>query len=442
MQRLNTLTGHLAQAPELQSRLQAQVTSSHPSAEQKLSTVDNFPPNKSDFYKFDLFLSEEEKQARVTARAFATEKIAPEMVQYWEKAEFPKQWLQYLKDNASTFGGSFLKGYGCRGMSLMAACLTVMEMARVDASLATFYMVHCGLAMESIYLCGSEEQKQRYLPAMAKFDKIGCFALTEPDYGSDASSLRTTAKKVPGGWVINGVKRWIGNATFSDVLIVWARNMETNQVQGYIVNKDAKGMTMEKIQNKLPLRIVQNAHITFTDVFVPDNDFLALGTNFATGVGKALEISRVFVAWLPVAISMGAYDCALRYLQERKQFGAPLASYQIMQEKLVRMLGTIQSMYLLAERVTRMVERGEAKMSQITLAKAQNSLRGRECVALAREILGGNGNVTDYGVAKAFADMEAIYTYEGSYEVNSLVTGRDVTGIAAFKNAYKPKSSK
>lgn len=435
MERVNRLVGHL-QASAEQPSLEAANTSSK-SQTQRLSTTDkSFPTSKSDYYGFDRFLSAEDRKLREKARNFAETHYAPIANEQWDKAEFPIHALAKLRE--LKLGGAWLKGYGCAGLSLMQTAIVATEFARVDASLATFYLVQCGLAMESIYVCGSEEQKQKYLPAMANMEKVGCFGLTEPDYGSDASSLQTSAKKVEGGWILNGAKRWIGNGTFADVYIIWARNTQTNEIQGFIVEKGTKGLKAEKMMNKMTLRTVQNAHITLDNVFIPDAQAMPIGTTFATGVATVLQFSRIFVAWLPVGICMGAYDAAHRYLLERKQFGVPLAAYQIQQEKLVRMLGTIQAMYMMAERVTMMAEEGKAEMPHITLAKAWNTLRGREVVALAREMVGGNGTILDFGVGKAFTDMEALYTYEGSYEVNALVTGRDITGIAAFKSGYKP----
>ncbi|MES1907858.1 MAG: hypothetical protein MHM6MM_000896 [Cercozoa sp. M6MM] len=393
-----------------------------------------FPP-ESDFINFDANLTEGERAIRKKVRDFMETEVRGKIDDMVDEAKFPTHLLPKLA--ATGLVGGCVGGYGAPGLTLMETAMACTEMARVDASVATLYMVHGGLAMESIAICGSEEQKQRFFTDMTSFKKIGCFCLTEPDFGSDASSLQTIARKVPGGYEISGKKRWIGNGTLADVIVVWARNDQTNQVQGFIVEGGAPGLTLRTIKNKIALRMVQNAHMTFNKVFVPDRNVMPKGRTFATGVGKALQLSRVFVGWLPVGICMGAYDAALAYLKKRTQFGAPLAAYQLMQEKLVRMLGTIQAMWLLAERVTRMVEQGTARMEHITMVKAWNSLRGREVVALAREVVGGNGIVLEYGVAKSFCDMEAVYTYEGSYEVNTLVTGRAITGLSAFKARNK-----
>jgi acyl-CoA oxidase len=261
---------------------------------------------------------------------------------------------------------------------------------------------------------------------------VGCWALTEPSNGSDASALQTTARRVEGGWVLNGRKRWIGNATWADVAIIWARNSESNQVNAFIVRKGNPGYSATKMENKIALRCVQNGDIKLTDCFVPDSDRIP-GVSSFNDTNKVLAISRIMVAWQPVGLALGAYDMCARYLQQRRQFGAPLASFQLMQEKLQRMLANIQAMWLMAYRLSKLYEAGKMTHEQASLVKAWNTLRGREVVSLGRELLGGNGILSDFLVAKAFADMEAYYSYEGTYEVNALVAGRGVTGISAIK---------
>nr|GMC63314.1 acyl-coenzyme A oxidase 4, peroxisomal [Ipomoea batatas] len=288
--------------------------------------------------------------------------------------------------------------------------------------------------MSIIGLCGSEIQKQKYLPSLAKLDTIGCWGLTEPEYGSDASSLKTIATKVEGGWIIEGQKRWIGNSTFADILVIFARNTGTNQINGFIVKKNAPGLQATKMENKIGLRIVQNGDILFNKVFVPDEDRLP-GVNSFQDTSKVLAVSRVMVAWQPIGISMGVYDVCHRYLKERKQFGAPLAAFQINQQKLVQMLSNIQAMLLVGWRLCKLYESGKMTPGHASMGKSWTTLKARETVSLGRELLGGNGILTDFLVAKAFCDLEPIYTYEGSYDINTLVTGREITGIASFKPA-------
>ncbi|XP_010253770.1 PREDICTED: acyl-coenzyme A oxidase 4, peroxisomal-like isoform X1 [Nelumbo nucifera] len=398
-----------------------------------------FPPNASDYYQFDDLLNLEEQTLRRKVREVMEKDVAPIMTEYWEKAEFPFHVIPKL--GALGVAGGTIKGYGCPGLSIAGSAVALSEIARVDGSCSTFILVHSSLAMLTIALCGSEEQKQKFLPSLAQLQTVACWGLTEPDIGSDASSLKTTASKVSGGWMLNGRKRWIGNSTFADVLVIFARNTTTNQINGFIVKKDAPGLRVTKIENKIGLRIVQNGDILLQNVFVPDEERLP-GVNSFQDTSKVLAVSRVMVSWQPIGISMGAYDICHRYLKERKQFGVPLAAFQLTQEKLVRMLGNIQAMFMVGWRLCKLYEKGKMTPGHASLAKAWITLRARETVSIGRELLGGNGILADFLVAKAFCDLEPIYTYEGTYEINSLVTGREITGIASFKPAALTKRSR
>ncbi|XP_042394441.1 acyl-coenzyme A oxidase 4, peroxisomal-like [Zingiber officinale] len=398
-----------------------------------------FPPASFDYYQFDDLLNSEERALCKRVRGVMEKEVAPIMAEYWEKAAFPFHIIPKLAE-LSVAGGT-IKGYGCPGLSITASAIATAEIARVDASCSTFILVHSSLAMLTIALCGSDAQKEKYLPSLAKLDKIACWALTEPDYGSDASALKTIATKVSGGWVISGQKRWIGNSTFADLLIIFARNTSTNQINGFIVKKGAPGLKTTKIENKIGLRMVQNGDIVLEKVFVPDEDRLP-GVNSFQDTNKVLAVSRVMVAWQPIGIVMGVFDICNRYLKERKQFGAPLAAFQLNQEKLVRMLGNIQAMLLIGWRLCKLYESGKMTAGQASLGKAWITLKARETVSLGRELLGGNGILADFLVAKAFCDVEPIYTYEGTYDINSMVTAREITGIASFKPAALRKSSR
>ncbi|KAL4394919.1 hypothetical protein AHAS_Ahas02G0200100 [Arachis hypogaea] len=398
-----------------------------------------FPPCASDYFQFDDLLTPEEQAVRKKVRECMEKEIAPVMTEYWEKAKFPFQCIPKLA--ALRLAGGTIKGYGCPGLSILGSAVGTAEVARVDASCSTFILVHSSLAMLTIALCGSEAQKQKYLPSLAQFQTIGCWGLTEPDYGSDASALKTTATKVEGGWILDGQKRWIGNSTFADILVIFARNTSTNQINGYIVKKDAPGLTVTKIENKIGLRIVQNGDIVMKKVFIPDEDRLT-GVNSFQDTNKVLAVSRVMVAWQPIGISMGIYDICHRYLKERKQFGAPLAAFQINQQKLVQMLSNVQAMFLVGWRLCKLYESGKMTPGHASLAKSWITLRARETAALGRELLGGNGILADFLVAKAFCDIEPIYTYEGTYDINTLVTGREVTGFASFKPVIAQKRSR
>uniref|UniRef100_K7L1W0 Acyl-coenzyme A oxidase 4, peroxisomal n=1 Tax=Glycine max TaxID=3847 RepID=K7L1W0_SOYBN len=371
----------------------------------------NFPPCASDYFHFNDLLKPEEQAVRNKVRECMEKEIAPIMTEYWEKAEFPFHVIP--KFAALRIAGGTIKGYGCPGLSITGSAVATAEVARVDASCSTFYLVHSSLAMLTIALCGSEAQKQKYLPSLAQMKTIACW--------------------VGGGWILDGQKRWIGNSTFADLLVIFARNTTTNQINGYIVKKDAPGLTVTKMENKIGLRIVQNGDIVMRKVFVPDDDRIE-GVNSFQDTNKVLAVSRVMVAWQPIGLSMGIYDMCHRYLKERKQFGAPLAAFQISQQKLVQMLGNIQAMILVGWRLCKLYESGKMTPGHASLGKSWITLRARETAALGRELLGGNGILADFLVAKAFCDIEPIYTFEGTYDINTLVTGREVTGFASFKS--------
>ncbi|RZC19273.1 Protein trichome birefringence-like 3 isoform B [Glycine soja] len=330
-----------------------------------------FPPCASDYFQLDNLLTTEEQAIRKKVRECMEKEIAPIMTEYWEKAKFPFHVIPKL--GALRIAGGTIKDYGCPGLSITGSAIAVAEVARVDASCSTFILVHSSLAMLTIALCGSEAQKQKYLPSLAQLQTVACWALTEPDYGSDASALKTTATKVEGGWILEGQKRWIGNSTFADVLVVFARNASANQINGFIIKKDAPGLTVTKIENKIGLRIVQNGDIVMRKVFVPDEDRIA-GVNSFQDTNKVLAVSRVMVAWQPIGISMGIYDMCHRYLMERKQFGAPLAAFQISQQKLVQMLGNIQAMILVGWRLCKLYESGKMTPGQASLGKVVSNL--------------------------------------------------------------------
>ena len=394
-------------------------------------TMASFPMATHDVFALDDLLTPEERATRYRVRAFMESEVAPIIAEHWEKASFPFEIVPKL--GALGVGGGVVKDPATgEGLSLLGAAMVVVEAARVDASCGTFLLVHSSLAMLTIDLLGSDEQKREWLPRMGRLQAVGAWALTEPTNGSDAAALQTTATKVAGGWKLNGRKRWIGNATWSDIVIVWARSSETGQVNAFIVKKGTPGFKTTKIENKIALRVVQNADIEMTDVFVPDADRLPGVSSFAD-TNKVLAVSRVMVAWQPVGVAAGVYDMCVRYLKQREQFGTPLAAFQASQEKLARMQGNVQAMALLAWRLSKLAEEGRMTHEHASMAKAWNSLRGREVCALGRELLGGNGILSDFLVAKAFGDMEAIYTYEGTYEVNVLVTGRGATGHASFR---------
>jgi alkylation response protein AidB-like acyl-CoA dehydrogenase len=397
----------------------------------KPSVPKQLPPPNSDFYQFADLLTAEERSVLRKVRVFMESKVAPIITKYWTEDAFPFELLPAFAE--LNLGGLGIEGYGCAGGSQLLVGLVGMEMARVDSSIATFFGVQNGLAMESIALGGSEEQKQKWLPPMARYEKIGCFGLTEPLVGSGAAGgLLTTAKREGDTWVLNGQKRWIGNAPWCDVSVIWARDVADNQVKAFIIeNKTTPGFSVEKIQNKIALKVVQNGQITLKDCRVPEANRLQNDNSFRD-TAKVLRLTRYDVAWEATGCQMGAYEHALKYAQERQQFGKPIGSFQLVQDLLARMLGNVTASQCMVVRAAQLEAEGKLTDQHAALAKAFTTARMRETVAWARELLGGNGIVADYNVARFFADAEALYTYEGTYQMQNLIVGKAVTGLGAF----------
>ena len=388
------------------------------------------PAANGDFYMVAQTLNEEDNAIRLKVRAFMEKEVQPIINDYWARDEFPFGLLPKIQELG--IGGLPYAGYGCPGKTMMLMGFVMMEMARVDASMSTFYGVHTGLAMGSIYLCGSEEQKRKWLPPMAAMSKIGSFGLTEPNVGSGTGGgLETTARRDGDSWILNGEKKWIGNATWGDLTIIWARDVEDDQVKGFIVENHTPGFDVEKIVTKMALRVVQNGHITMRDCRVPEANRLA-GANSFRDTAKVLRMSRAGVAWESVGCATGAYEHALRYAQTREQFGRPIASFQLVQDLLFRMLGNITSTQALCLRLSQLQEQGVMKDEHASLAKGICTVRMRETVGWAREILGANGILLEHNIGRFVADAEALYSYEGTREMNSLIVGKAVTGFSAF----------
>src|SRR6516225_8090352 len=398
----------------------------------KPSAPKQLPPPNSDFYELADVLSAEEKAIVKKVRAYAETSVAPIINKYWADDAFPFELLPSFKGLG--IGGLGYKGYGCAGGSQKLFGFVAMELARVDASVCTFFGVHAGLAMGSIYLDGSEEQKQKWLPPMARWEKIGCFGLTEPLVGSGASrGLQTTAKREGDTWVLNGQKRWIGNAPWCDLSIIWARDLADNQVKGFIVeNKNTPGFSVEKIQNKFALKVVQNGQITMKDCRVPEANRLASGAQSFRDTARVLRGTRYGVGWESTGVQMGAYENADKYAQERLQFGKPIGSFQLIQDLLARMLSNITACQGMVVRTAQLADEGKLTDQQAALSKAFCTAKARETVSWAREVLGGNGIIVDYNVARFFADAEALYSYEGTYQMQNLIVGKAITGFSAF----------
>ncbi|MET0865850.1 MAG: acyl-CoA dehydrogenase family protein [Nakamurella sp.] len=405
------------------------------SAPSELVDAPNLEPDTPDLLAADLFgyeatLTPEEWAVIQRTREFMTQHVAPVAQDCWNRAEFPFQIIKPLADV-----GIIGAAYGLAGSNPASQLLTGfvgLEIARVDPSIATFVGVHSGLAMGTIVMCGSAEQQERWLPAMQRMELIGAFGLTEPDGGSDvAGGMRTTAKRSGDEWVLNGAKRWIGNATFADLTVIWARDEDDNQVKGFILEKDTPGFVATKIENKASLRTVQNADIVLTDCRVSEANRLQNANSFRD-TARVLRTTRGGVTWSAVGCQIGAYDAAVEYAKERHQFGKPIGHFQLIQDLLARMLGNITASLGMAVRVSQLQQEGIFRDEQAALAKWYSTTRLRETAAWAREIMGGNGILLDRDAVRFFADAEALYSYEGTAQINALIVGRAITGKSAF----------
>ena len=388
------------------------------------------PPIDADFYDVSEKLSAEDRALQLRIRSFLEAEIKPIVNKYWLHDEFPFEIIPKLAE--LNVCGYVYQGYGCAGGTSLMDGIIASEFGRIDPSIATFLGVQSGLAMGSIYMCGSDAQKEEWLPKMQQLKIIGAFGLTEPEVGSGtAGGLTTTCRCTANGWVLNGQKKWIGNSTFSDITIIWARDLDDNQVKGFIVRKDNPGFSVEKIKGKMALRIVQNGLITMKDCLVPESDRLPHAQSFKD-TAKVLQMTRAGVAWMAVGCARGAYENALAYTLEREQFGKPIASFQLIQNHLVEMLSNLTAMQTLVFRLSELQDEGKLKDEHASLAKVFCTLRTRDIVSRAREVMGGNGILLEYNVARFLADAEAIYSYEGTKEINSLIVGRSITGYSAF----------
>ncbi|MFF0450262.1 acyl-CoA dehydrogenase family protein [Streptomyces sp. NPDC004609] len=385
-------------------------------------------PEYTDYYLLSELLTDDQQALRQRVREFMDQEVIPVINPYWERAEFPHELVPKLAQ--LDIAGFQVPGYGSPGMSNVTAGVVIMELARGDLSMSTFMGVHSALAMMSIALLGSEEQKQRFLPPMARLEKIGAFGLTEPAHGTDVVKLETTAHRDGDSYVLNGHKRWIGNATFADYVIVWARG-DDGHVGGYVVEKGTPGYEAEVITGKTALRCVQNAQISLTDVRVPAENRLANVHTFRD-TEKVLLASRFCVAWEAIGAAVAGYETALAYAKQRKQFGIPLAAYQLVQYRLARMLADITDMVCMQYRLSQLMDEGKYSMPRVALAKMHYTERASAILSDARDLLGGNGILLDYHVARHLCDIEAIDTYEGTDTVQALIVGRDITGYSAF----------
>jgi glutaryl-CoA dehydrogenase len=373
--------------------------------------------------------TEEQWEWFIAARRFVDREVLPTINDYWEAAELPWPLMRRLPE--LNLIGEDIQGYGCPGMTPLARGLVNMELQRGDGSLGTFCAVQAGLAMKSIDMLGSEAQKERWLPALARLDKIGAFALTEPEHGSDSVRLETSARRDGDEWVLDGAKRWIGNGSIADVTVVWARDTDDGQVKGFLVESGTPGFEAKTMEGKGASRAIWQADIHLEDCRVPDENRLPGARSFKD-TARVLVTTRTTCAWAALGHAVAAYDIALTYVKQRKQFGKPLASFQLIQHKLVHMLAEVTSMQLYCMQLARLEECGRLSDTIAGLAKLHNTGKARKVIAEARDMLGGNGVLLENHVIRHMGDIEVIHTYEGTETIQTLIVGRDITGIGAF----------
>lgn len=383
-----------------------------------------------DFLKMDTFVMDQQREIRDIVREFVQREVLPNINPYWERAEFPHEIAMKMKDLPII--GGVIRGWGSAGLDPLAMGLVMYELSKGDGSLTTFFGVHSGLAMGSIGLLGSNEQRERWLPAMSRLEKIGAFALTEPERGSNAVDVQTTAVRDGDHFVLNGAKRWIGNASIADIIIVWARD-EEGRFGGYVLEdpKQTEGLTIKDIQGKIGKRAILNADMTFDNVRIPVGNKLEKA-NSSKDAGKVLVLGRYGVAWEAAGAAAGCFEYALEYAKNREQFGKPIASFQLIQQKLVEMATEVTLMQLMGFQLANLIAQSALTEGMASMAKYNNARKARQVALLARETMGGNGLLIENHVARLLTDIEVIYTYEGTNEVQTLIIGRELTGINAF----------
>jgi glutaryl-CoA dehydrogenase len=382
-----------------------------------------------DFYRIDDLLTHEEVLARDTVRRFVEDKVIPIIDEHFENATFPRELIPQLAE-LGLLGGNLPEEYGCANMNNTAYGLVMQELERGDSGLRSFVSVQGALVMYPIYAFGSDEQKRRWLPLLAKGEKIGCFGLTEPDHGSDPAGMETRARRHKQGWVLNGTKRWITNGSIADIAIVWAKT--DDDIRGFIVETNASGFQAPEIKNKLSLRASVTSDLIMDDVFVPDENLLP-NTRGLRGPLMCLNQARYGIAWGAVGAAMAVYECAVDYTKGRTQFGQPIASFQLVQEKLAHILTEITKAQLLAWRLGRLKDEGKLHFTQTSLAKRNNVWIALEAARSARDLMGANGITLEYPVFRHMCNLESVFTYEGTHHIHTLILGEQITGLPAYK---------
>ncbi|MCP4131666.1 MAG: acyl-CoA dehydrogenase [bacterium] len=383
-----------------------------------------------DYLNIKSLLSEEEIMIMENTRKWVEKKIIPNIGEYFQKAEFPPHLAKEMGE-LGLFGMTLPAEYGCAGASYTEYGIAMQELERGDSGARSFASVQSSLVMYPIFMWGSEEQKKYWLPQMATAEKIGCFGLTEPDYGSNPGGLITRARKKGKSYILNGAKMWITNGTIADVSIVWAKD-DDNNIRGFLVEKDRPGFSAPEIHNKMSLRASITSELVLDDCEIPEENVLP-GTTGLKQALMCLNNARYGIAWGGIGAAMACYDEALRYSQERVQFGKPIAGFQITQEKLVYMLTEITKMQFMTLQVGRLMDKGEGKHTHVSLIKRNNIFHALEIARLARDMLGANGITTEFGAIRHMNNLESVKTYEGTHDIHTLILGNDITGIPAFE---------
>ncbi|WP_340100314.1 acyl-CoA dehydrogenase family protein [Salinibaculum salinum] len=385
-----------------------------------------------DYFDLERRLSQEERLIQETAREFVQNTVQPEIADHWQRGTFPTDIITEMGD--LDFYAPNLEGYGLPGVSETAYGLLMRELEACDSGVRSMASVQGALVMYPIYAYGSDEQKESWLPKLAAGEAVGCFGLTEPEHGSNPSGMETSAKRENGGYVLNGTKKWITNAPIADVALIWARERSDPEtpVRGFLVETDRDGVTTENIDSKLSLRASITGEVHLNDAWVPEANVLP-GIDGMGGPLSCLTQARFGIVWGAVGAATDCFETALQYAQDREQFGGPIARFQLQQEKLTEMATQITLAELMAHRLAELKETGEMRPEQVSMAKRNNVRMARDQSRIAREILGGNGITADYSPMRHMANMETVYTYEGTHDIHTLIVGHDLTGIPAFE---------
>ena len=382
-----------------------------------------------DFLDISDQFSEDELMVQKTAREFVDNEIMPVIEQHFHDGTFPKHLVKQFGE-LGMLGLNLPEKYGCAGMSQIAYGLVCQELERCDSGIRSFVSVQGSLVMYPIYVYGTEEQRMKYLPKLASGEYIGCFGLTEPDHGSNPSGMVTRAKKTNGGYILNGAKMWITNGTVSDVAVVWAKT-DNDIIRGFIVDTDSEGFSAPIMKNKWSLRASITSELIFENIFVPEENLLPNVEGLKGPLG-CLTQARYGIGWGTIGSAMAVYDASVKYTKERIQFDKPIASFQLVQEKLAWMLSEITKGQLLALNVGKNKDNGTLRHQQVSMLKKNNCWVARECAKLAREMHGANGISGEYPIMRHLMNIESVYTYEGTNEMHTLVLGHDITGIPAY----------